>query len=303
MRRWEYRAEATDADKRLSQLLYARFHLTRRQISRLKFQEGGICVNGEPCRTDHRVQSGDRIVLTLDQPPSQLETPPFHVPLCILYENTDLIAVHKPSGMAFHPGHGHYYDTLSVQLDHQLKQEGRGTRLHAVGRLDKDTSGIALFAKHPISAQRLHAQLRDGQLKKTYRAIAHGSTPPAGTISTPIQRKAGVLNQMEIHPDGKSAVTRYKCLRSSANHSLLQLQLESGRTHQIRVHMQSIGHPLAGDVIYGYADSCPRLALHAWMLRFHDPFREETIVLTDTDDSFEALIRRLFQTETTEETA
>ena len=88
MRRWEYRAEATDADKRLSQLLYVRFQLTRRQISRLKFQEGGICVNGEPCRTDHRVRNGDRIVLTLDQPPSQLETPPFHVPLCILYENT-----------------------------------------------------------------------------------------------------------------------------------------------------------------------------------------------------------------------
>lgn len=303
MRIWEYRATEAVDGMRLSQLLHVHFQLSRKQISRLKFQKNGICVNERACKTDHIVKTGDHIVLRIGKEPTHFEKPPVVIPLRILYETVDLVAVHKPSGMAFHPGHGHYYDTLSVQLDHQLKREGRGTCLHAVGRLDKDTSGIALFAKHPISAQRLHAQLREGQLKKTYRAIAHGSTPPAGTISTPIQRKAGVLNQMEIHPDGKSAVTRYECLRSSANHSLLQLQLESGRTHQIRVHMQSIGHPLAGDVIYGDADSCPRLALHAWMLRFHDPFREETIVLTDTDDSFEALICRLFQTETTEETA
>ena len=303
MRIWEYRATEAVDGMRLSQLLHVHFQLSRKQISRLKFQKNGICVNERACKTDHIVKTGDHIVLRIGKEPTHFEKPPVVIPLRILYETVDLVAVHKPSGMAFHPGHGHYYDTLSVQLDHQLKREGRGTCLHAVGRLDKDTSGIALFAKHPISAQRLHAQLRDGQLKKTYRAIAYGLTPPAGTIRTPIQRKAGILNQMEIHPDGKSAVTRYECLRSSANHSLLQLQLESGRTHQIRVHMQSIGHPLAGDVIYGYADSCPRLALHAWMLRFHDPFREETIVLTDTDDSFEALICRLFQTETTEETA
>lgn len=298
MRIWEYRATEAVDGMRLSQLLHVHFQLSRKQISRLKFQKNGICVNERACKTDHIVKTGDHIVLRIGKEPTHFEKPPVVIPLRILYETVDLVAVHKPSGMAFHPGHGHYYDTLSVQLDHQLKREGRGTCLHAIGRLDKDTSGIALFAKHAICAQRLHAQLKAGSLQKTYQAIAHGQLPVIGEIHSPIRRKTGSLNQMEVHPQGKWACTYVNCLRSNAAYSLLRLHLETGRTHQIRVHLQSIAHPLAGDVIYGYADAVPRLALHAYQLQFQDPFQAKTILLRDVDDSFEALIRDLCPTAT-----
>ncbi len=293
MRIWEYQAGESDADMRLSIVLAKRFHLTRRQISRLKFQDQGILVNEKRQHCDYIVAKGDVIAICLKEalPPS--EKLPWRTPIPILYENDDVIAVHKPSSMAFHPSHGHYEDTLSVQLTQQLLNAGRGSKLHAVGRLDKDTSGIALFAKHAIIAQRLHQQLQTGVLKKEYRAIVHGCTPDKGQMQTPIRKRSDLLNRMEIHPQGKSACTYYERLSAPGAYSLLRITLQSGRTHQIRVHLQSEGYPLAGDVIYGLADGCTRLALHAQRLMFIDPFSKERIVLEDHDESFDEMAAAL----------
>lgn len=291
MRTWKTKVSAEDNGIRLSTFLYKRLKLTRRQISRLKFIENGIRVNDRSCKTDYMLSEGDEVSLLLGKTTHDLNAPDPVPALRILWENEDLICVHKPFDLAFHPSHGHYYDTLSIQLDALLKQAGRATTLHAVGRLDKDTSGIAVFAKHPIAAQRLQHQRQQGILEKEYLCIVHGKTKEHGTIELPIMKDNSILNRMMIHPDGKPAYTEYRKIKEGEDWSLLRVHIKTGRTHQIRLHMSSIHHPLLGDVLYGKDDHCPRLALHAASLSFHDPFSDEPVSITDHDDSFFDLIK------------
>ena len=295
MHKWLYTVKSEEAQMRLDHLLRTKLHLTRKQISRLKFIEHGIMVNQHSVRTNYIVKNGDEIALLLQQPCIINEIPPLSIPLSILYETNDFIAVHKPSGLTFHPSPGHYYDTLSIQLDHLLKIKGRGTRLYAVGRLDKDTSGIALFAKHTISAQRLLKQRAEGILKKEYLAIVHGHTPAKGTITSPIRKKADMLNFMEVHPEGKEAFTQFEQIHANEHFSLLRVQIKSGRTHQIRVHMQSIHHPIVGDPLYGNKDEKYPLCLFAHQLQLQDPFTEEMIYIEDPDQSFASYYYQIFK--------
>ncbi len=292
MRTLQYIATKDDDHMRLSHLLQIRLQLTRKQISRLKFRQNGILVNHQPQKTDYIVHEQDLIQLAIDQECSPMEDIPMCFPIIILYETQDLIVVHKPSGLAFHPSPGHYYDTLSIQVDHLLKMEGRGTPLYAIGRLDKDTSGIAVFAKHTIAAQRLHQQREIGILQKEYLALVHGNTDEEGTITASIRKKTDQLNRMEIHPQGKKAKTSYQKQFGNAQYSLLKVRIHSGRTHQIRIHMNSIHHPIAGDCFYGIADHAPRLCLHAYQLSFQDPFTSEPVILQDDDETLNSYVRK-----------
>ena len=282
---------------KVEDLLLIQAKLTRKQISQAKFRTGGICKNGKQCRVTERAVSGDviRVCLEMKETDSrQLESPSekssdFSENLQILYEDQDILAVNKPAGVVTHPSGSHYRDSLSNQIAAYFRSKGEATRIRSIGRLDRETSGILLFARNQVAAARLQKQREEGRLQKTYLAIVEGKFPENGIrkIEIPIAPDPDDPVKMVISPDGtlpgsKNAVTYCKVVKNYPNKSLIQLHLETGRTHQIRVHMAGLGHPLLGDTLYNEKrnqELFKRAALHAWKLVFYHPFSDEKIVL------------------------
>ena len=208
----------------------------------------------------------------------------------ILYEDQDILAVNKPAGLVTHPSGSHYSDSLSNQVAAYFRSKDEPTKVRSIGRLDKETSGILLFARNQTAAARLQKQRENGISEKTYLAAVSGSMleDTDGTfhaITTPLapdpdNRLKMVISPGSSLPGSKPAVTLYSVLKSTApgsriSASLVMLRLKTGRTHQIRVHMASLGHPLLGDSLYHLSDTTnlfSRAALHAWKLKFHPPF-------------------------------
>lgn len=208
----------------------------------------------------------------------------------ILYEDQDILAVNKPAGLVTHPSGSHYSDSLSNQVAAYFRSKDEPTKVRSIGRLDKETSGILLFARNQTAAARLQKQRENGISEKTYLAAVSGSMleDTDGTfhaITTPLapdpdNRLKMVISPGSSLPGSKTAVTLYSVLKSTApgsriSASLVMLRLKTGRTHQIRVHMASLGHPLLGDSLYHLSDTTnlfSRAALHAWKLKFHPPF-------------------------------
>lgn len=239
---------------------------------------------------------GDQITVCLetnDVDSAQLESAPapqFLPELEILYEDQDILAVNKPAGIVTHPSGSHYSDSLSNQVAAYFRSKGESTKVRSIGRLDKETSGILLFARNQTAAARLQKQRESGISEKTYLAAVSGSMPEDTDgafhrITTPLAPDPKNRLKMVISPDGslpgsKPAETLYSVLKSTApdsriSASLVMLRLKTGRTHQIRVHMASLGHPLLGDSLYHLSDTTnlfSRAALHAWKLKFHPPF-------------------------------
>ena len=297
-------------EKNIEQILLRQAHLTRRQISQAKFRSGGIQKNGIQCRVNESVLPGDHIRICLENGSAFSEKLlPYRASflLDILYEDRDVIAVNKPCGILTHPAGVHYDDTLSNQLVRYFQDKKETVMIRPVGRLDKETSGIVLFAKNQIAAARLQKQREDHLFCKQYLAAAKGflpvdeinvwhtiSYPLAKTADHPIKmeaviRKTAGCGQNTVRYSGLlSAITHYQVLKSTDSYSLVTVRPETGRTHQIRVHMKAIGHPLLGDRLYGTpsASGVPlfdRAALHAWKVVFHHPF-------TDTRISLEAAL-------------
>ena len=282
---------------KVEDLLLIQAKLTRKQISRAKFRTGGICKNGKQCRVTERAVSGDviRVCLEVKETDSrQLESPSeklsdFSENLQILYEDQDILAVNKPAGVVTHPSGSHYRDSLSNQIAAYFRSKGEATRIRSIGRLDRETSGILLFARNQVAAARLQKQREEGRLQKTYLAIVEGKFQENGIrkIEIPIAPDPDDPVKMVTSPDGtlpgsKNAVTYCKVVKNYSNKSLIQLHLETGRTHQIRVHMAGLGHPLLGDTLYNEKrnqELFKRAALHAWKLVFYHPFSDEKIVL------------------------
>ena len=287
--------------------LRAKAGLTRRQISRAKFSENGILKNGIRCRSTEEISPGDMITVCLEEentgsshlipPPSDMIMP------AVLYEDSDLIAVNKPAGIPVHPSGKHYNDTLSNQLFSYFSQNGQQFCCRSIGRLDKETSGIVLFAKNRPAASLLQKQRNEGKLLKQYLAAVSGYLPVDTekswhTTSFPVMPdpcnplKMQVLKTAayDFHVTGKvspkSAVTHYRTFYSTPDWSLVLLRLETGRTHQIRVHMAASGHPLLGDPLYGDNRNMPvphnfqRTALHAWKMEFFHPFTQKRVFLS-----------------------
>jgi 23S rRNA pseudouridine1911/1915/1917 synthase len=199
-------------------------------------------------------------------------------PVDVVYEDEDLILLNKPAGIAVHPSHGHYRDTLANFLQYYLAQKGNFAPVRAVGRLDKETSGIVVFAKNQLTAARLGS--RKDSIQKEYLALVHGHfQDKEGLIDAPIARVTGELNKMEVATHGKPARTHYQVQKECGDDTLLSLHLDTGRTHQIRVHMASIGHPLVGDQIYGTtADpGFSRAALHCFRVKITHPYTGELL--------------------------
>lgn len=308
-----------DNNLKLETFLKTGLHLTKNEISRAKFRENGICINGQRRRIDARVKTGDLVEILLE---SGSETSKkllgSAAALSVLYEDSDVIIMDKPAGISVHPAGKNDADTLANRLAHYLRDKGEDSVIRIFGRLDKDTSGAVLAVKNRAAATRLERQRGAHILFKTYLAVVEGRPiPPEGTINFPLAPDPKNGKQMRIAPEGKSAATRYEtlpsqniaeekfscscraplslCLQAETkqnhsrktpapqdNYTLVRLRLETGRTHQIRVHMAAIGCPLVGDPLYGNqtASKIRRTALHAHTIHFLQPFTGEEIQVT-----------------------
>lgn len=254
--------------------------LSRSYVQRL-ITEGRLVRDGSALRARDTVGPGDRLALDVPPPvPLDLEPDP-GIELHIVYEDADLLILDKPAGLVVHPAPGHSSGTLVHALLAHADELGgiAGVRRPGiVHRLDRDTSGLLMVAKHDAGQASLMAQLKARRVKKTYLALVHGSVAAAlGRIEAPIGRDARHRTRMAVVPDGRPAVTGYRVRERFGGWTLLELDLVTGRTHQIRVHLDAIGHPVAGDRVYGTGtsrrgpDALERLFLHAWRLELASP--------------------------------
>lgn len=252
---------------------------SRSYIQKL-IKEQYVIVNQKPVKASYRLLLGDRVEITLPEV-TEPDIVPENIPIDILYEDSDIIIINKPKQMVVHPAPGHYNGTLVNALMYHCKQELSGIngtmRPGIVHRIDMDTTGSLVVCKNDLAHQSLAEQLKDHSIHRVYEAIVHGSVKDiSGTIDAPIGRHPVERKKMSIQvKNGKRAVTHYKVLEHLGNYTHIQCELETGRTHQIRVHMASIGHPLLGDTVYG-PHKCPisklqGQTLHARILGFLHP--------------------------------
>ena len=250
--------------------------LSRSRIQQL-IRSGSVRLNGAITRPHQLVRTGDQIELT-NPPPEKIETRPEAIPLEILFEDDDLIVINKPAGMTVHPGAGHHEHTLVNALLHHcstLSGIGGKERPGIVHRLDKETSGCLVAAKNDIAHRELSKQFATRTVEKIYLALVAGKLrKQTGVIEEKIGRHPVQRKRMSVSsPRGREARTEYRVLRLNEQASLIECRLHSGRTHQIRVHLHHLGHPVLGDKIYGlrFAKNFPRQMLHAWKLGFRHP--------------------------------
>lgn len=262
------------------QVLRRSLGLSTTRIKRAKFQPDGILLDGVRINTAQRVRLGQHLELHLPELEENcLESAPGAVD--IIYEDEWLLVVNKPAGLPVHPGPGHYADTLGNRLAGFYRQRGKELVFRPVNRLDKGTSGLMLCAKRAESHEALQKLLHTDEFQRDYLALlSRAPRPPRGTVDTPIAPVPGALNCYRTDPAGKNAKTDYVTLQSRPDGALVQLRLHTGRTHQIRVHMASIGCPLLGGVQYGGDSTLSRPALHSWRVRLVHPFLREQMVWT-----------------------
>lgn len=238
-------------------------------LTRLKWIPNSITVNGESVHVTQILSAGDTVCLHLPETESQVQ--PEKLPVALRYEDEDILLVNKPSHMPVYPTPGHDRDSLANGIAFEMAQRGEPFAFHPIFRLDRNTSGLLVVAKHCYSAS-----LLSSGVEKRYYAICEGILSGSGVIDRPIRLKPGHTIQREVGEGGQRAVTHWKALRSFSDHTLLEIQLETGRTHQIRVHFSSIGHPLAGDDLYGGSlDKIGRQALHCGWVSLQHPVTKE----------------------------
>ncbi|MCD1262006.1 RluA family pseudouridine synthase [Paenibacillus athensensis] len=265
----------------LKTILQKRLMVSRKLLSRLKLTEMGITVNGERRYISVKVAAGDRVEVRMAQEESD-DILPQDLPLTIVHEDEHLLVVAKEAGMIVHPTHGHYVNTLANAVVHHWRQAGESVRFRPVHRLDQETSGVLAIAKTPYVHQQISEQMIRHTVKKEYLAFVWGTlAAPRGTVDAPIDRDPAQPHVRIVTPAGAAAVTHYELVEQYDQAALVRLWLETGRTHQIRVHMTHLGHPLVGDKMYtlhAYADwqaalgGLPgRQALHARLLGFTHP--------------------------------
>ena len=287
--------------ERLDQLLSREVEgLTRSAAQRL-LEEGRVLLNGRPAKKNARPSPGDRVELTLPDP-EPVDILPQPIPLDVVYEDADVIVVDKPVGMVVHPAPGHPDGTLvNALLYHcgdSLSGSNGALRPGIVHRIDRDTSGLIIAAKNDAAHLALAEQLQDHSLYREYEAVCVGGLrEDQGTVDAPIGRHPVDRKKMCVDREGRRAVTHWRVLARYPGHTHIQCRLETGRTHQIRVHMASIGHPLLGDTVYGSKKPVPGLAgqcLHARRLSFlHPRTGRRLTVECPLPDYFTAVLARL----------
>lgn len=270
-----HRVKESENGKMVRQVLRNRFRFSRRQFRRLKMTEG-VQVNGAFAYLTSRVKTGDVITVTLmDTDPDHI--PPQPVPLHIVHEDEDLLVLDKQPGVVVHPTKDYTEWTLANGLVHHWREKGEFHQVRPVTRLDKETSGLIVFAKHAHAHAFLADQMADKRYEREYLAIVHGCMlQVSGTIDVPIGRDPTHTSRRIVTSDGAAAVTRYRVEAAFSQASLVRLSLETGRTHQIRVHLAHLGHPIIGDTLYGNKEDAvlwgmKRQALHAARLTLIHP--------------------------------
>lgn len=271
--------------------------ITRSQLKNL-INDGHVTVNGQPVKPKYKVQAGDKISLVKPEPQS-LELTPENIPLDIVYEDDDMIVVNKPQGMVVHPAPGHPDHTLvNALLYHSPLSTINGTfRPGIVHRIDKDTSGLLMVAKNDLAHQSLAEQLRNKTNKREYLALVYGQIKEdEGTIDAPLGRNPQDRKKQAVVKGGRHAVTHFKVIKRYDNFTLVKCILETGRTHQIRVHMKYIGHPLVGDPLYGPRKVIGKNGqfLHAALLGFKHPRTgKEMIFEAPLPENFQKMLDKL----------
>ena len=243
------------------------------QVRRAKTLPDGILLDGVPVFVNVRARAGQTLSVRLDGGAAPSDILPVEGPVDVVYEDGHILVINKAAGVAVHPGPGHYDDTLGNFLAWKYRDEPNYVYRPA-HRLDKGTSGLLVVARHAHAQERLRLQLHTGAFQRTYLAVCQGVPEPrTGVVDAPVGRADGSLLRREVRPDGLPARTRYEVLREVGGRALLRLALESGRTHQIRVHMAHIGCPLTGDFLYGTEapEVIGRAALHSWQLALGHP--------------------------------
>lgn len=256
-------------------------HYSAPVITHLKRTRQGILLNGTWGRVRDLLHTGDILTITLSETESSPNIVPSPLPLNPVYEDDDLIVVNKPSGMPIHPSQGNYDNTLANAAAYYYAQKQEAFVYRCINRLDRDTTGLLILAKHMYSASLLSDMVKHREIHREYIAVAEGMVPSEGVIDAPIGRADDSVITREIRTDGDSARTHFKRLQYKNGYSLVSLQLETGRTHQIRVHMKHIGHPLPGDFLYNPDYTViDRQALHSYRLSFRHPISGEELSFT-----------------------
>ena len=296
----ELTAATEHAGVRLDAFLSADGALTRSQAARL-IAEGRVCVNGKPAAKSARLSGGETVTVDVPQL-RETALPPQDIPLDVVYEDDDVIVVNKPTGLVVHPAPGHPDGTLVNALLHHcgdsLSGIGGEKRPGIVHRIDRDTSGLIIAAKNDAAHLALSAQLKDHSLSRTYECLVTGNMKQdSGTVDAPIGRSSADRKKMAVVPTGRRAVTHWEVVARYPGVTHLRCRLETGRTHQIRVHMAYIGHPILGDTVYGAKKPVPGLTgqcLHAAGLRFVHPRTGEPVELhCPLPPEFTAMLQKL----------
>ena len=288
-------------NKRLDSFLAEAVEGVSRSAAAKLIESGCVAVDGKTAAKSCRLTGAETVAVTLPEP-EPIDAVPQDIPLDVVYEDDDVIVVNKPSGLVVHPAPGHPDGTLvNALLYHcagSLSGVGGALRPGIVHRIDRDTSGLIIAAKNDFSHRGLAAQLKDHTLARTYECIVVGNMrDDSGTVDAPIARDARDRKRMAVVNGGREAVTHYEVVARYPGYTHVRCRLETGRTHQIRVHMAYIGHPILGDTVYGAKKPVPGLTgqcLHAVGLRFIHPRTGEAVELScPLPEEFTAMLKKL----------
>ena len=256
---------------------------SKQVLSVIKNYEGSLLNNGEKPYFRDPLQAGDVVELTLPQEQDTSTIVPVRQEFSIIYEDEDILVVNKPAGMPIHPSMKNYYNSLANALAWYYQDQGKPFIFRCSNRLDRDTSGLTVISKHLVSASIMADMTKKRLVHREYLAIVKGDlTPPTGTITAPLSRKEGSIIERTVDFDhGEEAITHYKLVKKENGHSLVSLQLETGRTHQIRIHMKYLGYPLIGDYLYNPdMEHITRQALHSYHMEFPHPITGQKMTFT-----------------------
>lgn len=277
----KYTISNNDTYVNLNELLKSHFQISDRLLIRLKHEQK-LFINGEKVTVRAPLRKGDYVEVNLDFLEDISNIVPTKMNLHILHEDDSMIIINKPAKVPVHPSMDHFEDSLSNGVKFYFDEIGLKRKIRPVNRLDKDTSGIVIFAKNEYVQECLIRQMKTNTFVKEYIAVCSGCFDcKVGTIDAPIARKENSIIERCVAEAGDRAITHYEVLKDTNNYSVVKCVLETGRTHQIRVHLAHIGHPLLGDTLYGTSSPLiSRQALHAYKVKFTHPISQKTIELT-----------------------
>lgn len=277
----EYNISQVDSGKSIKDFLQEQ-GFSRQNLVELKKIPESILLNDVWEYVTCKLAEGDTLRIQIKEEESSEKIPPVELPFPVVYEDEDIVVVNKPADMPIHPSLNNYENTLGNAAAYYFEKQGKSFVFRCINRLDRDTTGLTILAKHMVSCSMLQNDMVERKISREYLAIVEGNFEKAdGIVNAPIGRKEGsTIERMVDYENGERAVTHYRILEQKENVAMVALKLETGRTHQIRVHMTSIGHPLVGDFLYNPNNKqMSRQALHAWHLSFVHPITKEWMEL------------------------